>query len=70
MIVIQRTPSCKVVLGIGLRTGIGDDVVEGFVAEPNEVTEWFARETGRQLIITGGGRPIYLERLDRERSTS
>jgi len=38
--------------------------------EPNEITEWFARETGRQLIITSGGRPIYLERLDRERSTS
>lgn len=32
--------------------------------EANEVTEWFARETGRQLVITGGGRPIYLERLN------
>jgi type IV secretion system protein VirD4 len=38
--------------------------------EPNEVTEWFARETGRQLIITAAGRPIYLERLDLERNGS
>jgi type IV secretion system protein VirD4 len=37
--------------------------------EANEITEWFARETGRQLLITAGGRPIYLERLDREGST-
>lgn len=34
--------------------------------EPNEITGHFARETGRQLIITGGGSPIYLERLDNE----
>lgn len=38
--------------------------------EANEITEWFARETGRQLLITAGGRPIYLERLDMERSPS
>lgn len=38
--------------------------------EANEITEWFARETGRQLLITAGGRPIYLERLDIERSAS
>lgn len=31
--------------------------------EANEVTQRFARETGRQLIITGGGRPIYMQRL-------
>jgi type IV secretion system protein VirD4 len=31
--------------------------------EANEITEWFTRETGRQLILTAGGRPIYLERL-------
>ncbi|TXG87729.1 MAG: type IV secretory system conjugative DNA transfer family protein [Thermomicrobiales bacterium] len=37
--------------------------------EANEITEWFARETGRQLLITAGGRPIYLERLDREGCT-
>ena len=35
--------------------------------EANEITEHFARETGRQLIITAGGRPIYLQRLDQER---
>lgn len=38
--------------------------------EANEITEWFARETGRQLLITAGGRPIYLERLQREDSAS
>lgn len=38
--------------------------------EANEITEWFARETGRQLLITAGGRPIYLERLDMERNAS
>lgn len=38
--------------------------------EANEITEWFARETGRQLLITAGGRPIYLERLDIERRAS
>lgn len=31
--------------------------------EPNEITEWFTRETGRQLVLTAGGRPIYLERV-------
>lgn len=31
--------------------------------EANEVTQQFARETGRQLVITGGGRPIYMQRL-------
>jgi len=37
--------------------------------EPNEITEWFTRETGRQLILTAGGRPIYLERLNIEGGT-
>jgi type IV secretion system protein VirD4 len=37
--------------------------------EPNEITEWFTRETGRQLILTAGGRPIWLERLNIERGT-
>ena len=37
--------------------------------EPNEITEWFTRETGRQLILTAGGRPIYLERLSIEGGT-
>jgi len=35
--------------------------------EANEITEFFARETGRQLIVTAGGRPIFLERLNMER---
>lgn len=37
--------------------------------EPNEITECFTRETGRQLILTAGGRPIYLERLSIEGGT-
>jgi type IV secretion system protein VirD4 len=37
--------------------------------EPNEITECFTRETGRQLILTAGGRPIYLERLNIEGGT-
>ena len=37
--------------------------------EPNEITEWFTRETGRQLILTAGGRPIYLESLNIEGGT-
>lgn len=38
--------------------------------EANEVTQWFARETNRQLILTAGGRPIFLERLSIEEGMS
>ncbi|MEQ1694952.1 MAG: type IV secretory system conjugative DNA transfer family protein [Hyphomicrobiaceae bacterium] len=36
--------------------------------DANEVTQWFARETGRQLILVAGVPPIYLERLQIERT--
>ena len=31
--------------------------------DANEITQWFARETGRQLIIVPGRPPIYMQRL-------
>ena len=34
--------------------------------DANEVTQWFARETGRQLILVAGVPPIYLDRLQIE----
>ena len=32
--------------------------------DANELTQWFARETGRQLIVSPGRPPIYMQRLD------
>lgn len=32
--------------------------------DANEVTQWFARETGRQLILSPGRPPIYMQRLN------
>lgn len=34
--------------------------------DPNEITQLFARETGRQLVLMPGRPPIYLERLSHE----
>lgn len=34
--------------------------------DPNEITRWFARDTGRQLVLMPGRPPIYMERLDRD----
>lgn len=34
--------------------------------DPNEITRWFARDTGRQLILMPGRPPIYMERLGRD----
>ena len=40
-----------------------------YAGQGNEITLWFARETGRQLIIVPGRPPIYMQRLDIERGT-
>jgi type IV secretion system protein VirD4 len=32
--------------------------------DPFEVTRWFARETGRQLLLVPGRPPLFLERMD------
>jgi len=32
--------------------------------DANEITRWFARETGRQLILSPGRPPIYMQRLE------
>jgi type IV secretion system protein VirD4 len=31
--------------------------------DPYEITRWFARETGRQLVLAPGRPPIYMNRL-------
>lgn len=43
--------------------GVRENLRAVRLLEPNEITASFARETERQLIITGSGRPIYLQRL-------
>jgi len=43
--------------------GFRENMRAARLLEANEVTQWFARETGRQLVITGSGRPIYMQRL-------
>lgn len=35
--------------------------------DPYEITRWFARETGRQLVLVPGRPPIYLDRLPFEK---
>jgi type IV secretion system protein VirD4 len=32
--------------------------------DPFELTRWFARETGRQLLLVPGRPPLFLERMD------
>lgn len=37
---------------------------------PNEITQWFSRESGRQLVLMPGRPPIYLERLGHAKATT
>ena len=37
--------------------------------DANEITRWFSRESGRQLVLVPGRPPIYMQRCDIERQT-
>ena len=49
-------------------TGQRENLRSVRLLDPNEVTQWFARETGLQLLLSPGRPPIYLERLSIERA--
>ena len=44
-------------------TGVRENLKSVRLLDPNEITQAFARETGRQLILTPGRPPIYMQRL-------
>lgn len=46
-------------------TGLRENLRSVRLLEPYEITHWFARETGRQLILVPGRPPIYMERCAR-----
>lgn len=49
-------------------TGVRENLRSVRLLDPNEVTHWFARETGLQLILVPNIPPVYLQRLEIERT--
>lgn len=50
-------------------TGRRENLRQVRLLDPYEITTHFARETGRQLILTPGRPPIYMQRLNHEGGT-
>lgn len=48
-------------------TGLRENVRSVRLLDANEITRWFARESGRQLILVAGRPPIYMNRLPFEK---
>lgn len=44
-------------------TGRRENLRSARLLDANEITTWFARETGRQLVLVAGRPPIYMQRL-------
>jgi type IV secretion system protein VirD4 len=45
--------------------GLREQLRSARLLDANEITRWFSRETGRQLVLVPGRPPIYMQRLER-----
>ncbi|MDX2265902.1 MAG: type IV secretory system conjugative DNA transfer family protein [Hyphomicrobiales bacterium] len=50
-------------------TGKREQVRSVRLLDANEITQWFSRETGRQLVLVPGRPPIYMQRLPMEKQS-